>query len=145
MSSERALWNLTRKNLSPFGLLHRVENGIDKGTPDVNYLLRRRPHDEPSQGWLELKHEPNWMKRSNTKFSIASLKLEQVQFLEAWSKAGGRAWTLLQVDRDYLLLHPAHIRAIFEGQYRSQQVKEAASLLWKGPWPLASILDNLTG
>lgn len=103
MSSERALWNLVRERLAPFGRLERIENRLGVGFPDVLYCLRG------VTGLLELKHEPWW---SNDRMagpvlrSVRSLKPEQVAWGQRWHAAGGHVYMLLQVERDYLLLRP---------------------------------------
>ena len=143
MSSERAFWNLLDEKLSPFGILHRIENRVGTGTPDVAYCLRRRPKGPITSGWLELK-QTEWPSRSGTPFTIESLTLNQVQFLERWSKNGGMAFLLAQVDHDYLLWHPQKIRPILNRTYTSAEAIAAASLYWRSPWPRAKILDHLT-
>jgi len=144
MSSERSLWNQVRDKLSPFGKLKRVENRVDLGFPDVvyNLALRKSP---PVTGFLELKYEHAWPTRRDTPVRIESLKLEQVRWMEDWVDEGrGHGWFLLQIERDYMLLRPSVMLALYHQMHCKQSLVVEADLGWSGEWPLARILGVLT-
>lgn len=71
-----------------------VENRVGVlGTPDVNYI----------EGWIELKWRRTWPKRPETIVTIDHFTLEQRRWLNKRFMAGGNAWLLLQVQREWLL------------------------------------------
>jgi hypothetical protein len=142
--SEDALWRRTRAALGPYGLLVRVENPADPGTPDVCYLLRRRPAEEPVCGWLELKHMTTRPVRPTTPFRIDKLTLDQVTWHAWWSAAGGRVHTLLQVDRDVLLLTPLTIGRVFRGELTWPDVVDEALIVGAVTFPTAELVKALT-
>lgn len=120
MSSEHGLWSTMQEKVGPFGSLKRVENRCDLGTPDLCAALKL-PDGKPrhgvrvyrsAMGWVELK-ECEWPKRPETPLLIDKLTLDQVLWQEGWEKAGGRVMTLIQADRDYLVVPPAVLRQIY--------------------------------
>lgn len=143
--SEGHLWSRTRDELSPFGKLHRVENGIAKGTPDVAWLLRRYPKVPPVAGWLELKHEAAWPSSDDRPVIIRKLRREQVDFAEEWTAAGGRSMFLIQVGRDYVLFDAATARLIFERKLTRPLFLGMAVVAAEGRgFPAADVLKGLT-
>lgn len=140
--SEDALWRKTRAELSPWGVLQRIENCVDLGTPDLAYALRVQ--GAVGSGWIELKHAWAWPKRHTTPFVLPELTADQVVFARNWEKAGGRSWMLLQVGRGYWLLNPAAITAIFERTLTASGVRMAAIAGEEGRFPLGNILRALT-
>lgn len=74
---------------------HNVENAISRSMPDLNCIY----------GWVELKVLSDWPARTTTPVRLAHPKRvrEQVTWLNRRWKAGGGAWLLLTVDRDWLL------------------------------------------
>ena len=135
--SERATWRLVRDRLAPFGRRTRIENRCDKGTPDTVYTLRG------TSGWIEFKKLDGWPARPETPVRIEHLTLEQVTFLEDEVRAGGRAWLLVQVEEEYLLLGPAAARAIYEGVMTREKMVLAARV-WGNGFPLRRMLEALT-
>lgn len=109
MSSERALWGAVKGHMAPYMRLVRVENKVEKGTPDVYWRARGQ------SGWLELKHEAAWP-MPLAPMKCKSLKLEQVLWLEAEEQAGGKAFVLFQVAKSYLLLRPSVVHRLYRGE-----------------------------
>jgi hypothetical protein len=142
--SEDALRQIVRRELSPFGKLIRIENMVNAGTPDINYLIRRYPKVEPACGWLELKHEDRWPTRRTTVFRCASLTREQVDWQTHWALAGGRVWTLIQVHRDYLLVDHLTLGALFALQLHPPDLRRMAKVQGVGSLPTAEIVKCLT-
>ena len=94
-----------------------VENPAYPGTPDVNFL----------NGWLELKHLPNWPVRANTPVQLGHFTPRQRIWLRKRWRAGGGAWLLLQVGSDWLLFD-GDIAAQFVGKGPTQaELKGIAS------------------
>lgn len=135
--SERSLWRLTIDRIGPYGRFERVENRVNKGTPDVNYTMRG------VSGWLELKFT-SIPSRDTTPIIVSSLTLEQVQWHEAWAKAGGRTWTLLQAGRGYCLLTPYNLRRLYEGHYDKHSLPKAARVYSYGKFPAVEIIKCLS-
>ncbi len=71
-----------------------VENTVGvNGCPDVNY----------TGGWIELKWLRAWPKRPLTKISISHFTTQQRRWLRNRCNAGGKAYLLLQVQKEWLL------------------------------------------
>lgn len=115
---ETSSWAVAQRHLAPFGVLHRVENGIAVGTPDVCYCL------VGVMGWIE------------AKATAESLTLDQVIFAERWLTAGGLCHTLLRADGIWFLLDPLGTRRLFEKQ-------EPRPLVRSRDFPLKEILRFL--
>lgn len=144
MSRENALWKVVADNLSPFGMLRRVENAIDSGEGDVAYVLRR-PKDgsAPSSGWLELKAIDRFPARPSTPLRVDHLTVEQVLFAEAWARAGGKAFMLLRAAPWHLLFDPAGIRGVFEREVTAADAPAVAVAAGTRPFPTGRILRCL--
>jgi hypothetical protein len=143
--SEAAYWNdIVRPHLSPFGILKRVENAIDVGTPDVSYCLRQSASTRAATGWLELKHIDALPARSATSVRIDHLTLEQVLWGEAWVGAGGRCWMLLRAGGYHMLLKPPVPRYIFSGVLNAAELMRSAEVCAARKFPAGRILKALT-
>ena len=141
MSSESALWQTTKRGLSPFGRLVRIESPLtEPGIPDVIYCLLGH------SGWIELKQIDSWPKRDTTALKIPHLRLEQVLFLENWCRrhASGKAWGLFQIARDYLLLSPTSVRCIYERAVTRPEIIKNATVFESEKFPTQSIVKALT-
>lgn len=93
MSLERDMRKRVVAALRPLHAVS-VENGAGAGTPDVNCVL----------GWLELKSIDGWPARPETPVRVPHFTPEQRLWLIKRCEAGGAAWLLLKVGRDWLLL-----------------------------------------
>ncbi len=123
--SESALWDRVRSELGRYGYVGRVENGVEPGWPDVAFSLRV-PARRAVSGWLELKHADKWPTRPATPIVLPHLTLEQVLWLEGWTRAGGRAFLLLQVGTWYGLLTPGSARALYARQLTARDTRGEA-------------------
>lgn len=149
MTSERGLWDTASERLQPIMLLKRVENKCDLGTPDVAWTCKLpRGKDRHNciaydrySGWLELKEE-FWPVRPETPLRIPSLTKDQVLWQEAWEEAGGRVATLIQADRDYLIVPPSVLRIIFERGARKNAL--LPYIIGSGKFPKVEIIKALT-
>ena len=139
MTAEANLWAALRRGLGPYGALIRVENALGSGTPDVAYCLNG------CAGWLELKRLIAWPVRPTTPLRVPHLTAEQVLWLEAWVKARGSAWCLLQVGGTYLLLDPAMTRALYERRLTQGDLRGGAAVVGGPHLPVAALLRCLTG
>lgn len=118
MPRETNAWAAAREALAPFGMLHRIENRLGAGTPDVLYCLMS------VTGLIE------------TKATLESLTLEQVLFAEMWRDSGGLVHALLRTDRMWFLLDAAGMRSYLEK--REPQVLVRAT-----EFPLRDVLRYL--
>ncbi len=139
MTSERQLWHTTRRQLSDYGKLQRIESPLVSGIPDVVYCLLGHT------GWLELKEVDDWPVRPTTTLKIPSLTLEQVLFSESWSGVGGSAHLLLQVSRTYLLLTSSMMRKIFDQKAVRVEIELSALARGVGTFPRRPVVRALTG
>lgn len=115
--SERALANRVMKALKPLHAI-RVENPCHPGTPDV----------DTARGWIELKQVDSWPKRASTPLRLPHFTPQQKIWLDKRTRAGGRCWVLVQVEREYFLLSGATASTIL-GEATREQLFEA-SLFW---------------
>lgn len=90
MTSETALWHWVKGHVCP-GFLHRIENSIDEGTPDVYYCI------DGDQGWIELKQIKKWPTYENTPVKIKHFTIAQRQWLWMHALHGGRSFLWLRV------------------------------------------------
>lgn len=113
--TEAAFWRSTVKPyLSPFGVMHRVENTVESGTPDVTYTLRHPDDRRATSGWIELKHTSIPV-RNKTQVRFKRFTVEQAEWLREWSAAGGRAWLLVAIGPAFALVEGSHCPSIQEG------------------------------
>ena len=125
--SEANLWRALRPALLAVGVhAVRIENMLDKGTPDVAYVARPFPR---TCGWIELKHERAWPARAATRFRLSKLTLDQVLWHEEWRR---NAWLLAQVGRDYALWEAIHARTLMDGDWDASKAVSAARVFSRG-------------
>ena len=131
MGSESALSRTFRKNVK--GKTVRIESPLTgKGIPDVLWLLRTG-----KVVWIELKYLDNWPARADTPIDLG-LTINQALFLHNWVMDGGSAYILVQVDREYLLVHGSSALRIVKGL----QKHDLYSILYCN-WPRGIGWDEL--
>lgn len=137
---ESQLWQhvkraTTRAATGPL-YLRRVENPLNDGHPDVEYLYRGRA------GVVELKQRPAWPVRATTPVRLKHYTQAQRDDLKARYEAGGRAFVLLQAAEEYLLFSMP--RALLVGQVTRAQLNELAVSRWAGKLDGTELLEELT-
>lgn len=145
--TERAYWiDHVRPGLEPFGKLQRIENAVDKGTPDVAYCLKRAANDARAcAGWIELKYLPQLPANRHTPVILDKLTIDQVLFLEGWTKAGGLAFLLLRADDHHILMNAELARAVFRRGVTAPDLVDRAMVCQTGRFPVGRILSCLCG
>lgn len=143
--SETLFWNNTvRPALISFGVLHRVENTVETGTPDVTYCLRNTLEDGPGvSGWIELKHSDGWPKLARTPFRFKPYTKEQAEWLGDWSAIGGKACLLAKVGSEFLLVPGYNCVELWRGVPR-QRVYQLAAVRGEFTFPTGRMLLWLT-
>lgn len=113
--TERKLWVALRPVFQGLELdAHRVENGLGRGMPDVNY----------THGWVELKQVAGWPKDEARPLKIPALESEpqQVAWLMRRWAAGGLCWIMLRVGKgptqELLLFSGWDARLVRQGSSR---------------------------
>lgn len=138
--SEHALWHLMRDKLKDQGgHWHRVENLLDRGTPDVDWACWG------SEGWIELKELAEWPKRPSTIVRVPHFSDDQKCWLMDRGNAGGRVHLLLRVakPRTYLLLD--WWGAVTCLGKTTREELEHVALVCRGPeFPVAHLRSALT-
>ena len=143
--SESGYWgDHVRPALAPFGVLTRIENAVDLGTPDVAYCLRLKPLVPAVAGWIELKVLENLPARGSTPVRIDHLTWEQVRWGEMWVEAGGLAWMLLRAGDRHILMKPPWPRRIFKGEVTAPDLVNGADAFGIGKFPKGKVLKCLT-
>lgn len=120
--SETALRNLFCERLRPYGAVHRIENPIVPGYPDLACCFRGAVH------MIEAKYLGSLPARPATPIRLEHLTREQVEWAEGWAGAAGSAWLLLQAGRTcYALVAPKGMRMMYEGEMTYEALcREAA-------------------
>lgn len=118
--SEANMWRTVRTALAGLDPV-RVENPAFPGTPDVNYI----------EGWVELKQEDEWPKRERTPLRVDHFTPQQRVWLTRRCRAGGRAFMLIKVDRDWLLFR-GDVAAKIVGHVPRQELIQHALRHWPG-------------
>lgn len=108
MRESSQCWDPTRKALSPYGALIRVENMLGSGHPDVLYCLLG------VAGLMECKVD------------LGTLSLNQVIWAETWSAARGLSWMLWRHEKGWALFNAFGMRSVFS---RVSDPREVA-VLW---------------
>ncbi len=139
MTSEAALRATVKKHLGIFGVLHRVENRCDKGTPDTAYALKWG--ERTMSGWLELK-EIDLPKRLETPVNL-KLRPGQPEFADDWTKFGGACFLLVQIGKLYLLFQGADVKRVAQGR-GIEELKRIAVAQGYGTFPTAAVLRALS-
>lgn len=107
-----------------------VENGMTHpGTPDVSY----------AGGWIENKAMEHWPVKPETPLRVDHFTPQQRIFLIRRRKAGGRAFLLLTVERDWLLFD-GDTAARFLGTSTKAELLPMALATWIGKTPPAAEL-----
>lgn len=95
--SESNMWKALKPLFESKGFdAHRIENKIELGTPDVNYL----------HGWIELKYKSKWPARGGILIVPHFTELQR-RWLDRRQKCGGRAFVLLKVNKEWILFEGA--------------------------------------
>lgn len=143
--NETLFWSKTvRPALISFGVLHRVENTVETGTPDVTYCLRTGLEDGPGRsGWIELKHAHGWPKRPNTTFRFSRYTKEQAEWLHEWHFIGGKACLIAKIGNEYLLIPGDRCVELWHGGTR-RDVMHMAAVQGIGTFPTGRMLLWLT-
>lgn len=143
--SEAQLWAKVRKGLieaSGRGIdIHRVENMVGVGMPDVNYCYNG------VEGWIELKHVDRPPSRDSTPVfpDGKGLRPDQVVWLHKRRRAGGRAFVLARCGESIFLVDGDYAK-VFNGFGFSELIAhcswwgvKARGVDWKG------LLEALVG
>ena len=89
-----------------------VENAVQPGTPDVEYI----------GGWIELKSLAAWPKREDTLVRVPHFNTLQRLWLSRRCGKGGKAWLLLRVGREWVMLAGDTAAAILGNSSRPQLI-----------------------
>lgn len=124
---ENNTWSYVRKGLNKVipreSRMDRVENLLGSGMADVNYCI------EGSEGWIENKFLKKYPARPGTPVKI-KWQPEQRPWLISQTRAGGRAFVLIQVDKDYFLYN-ADSRINLIGTMNKAQLWANATCVWE--------------
>lgn len=96
-----------------------VENPIDPGFPDVNYV----------EGLIELKWLPKWPKREHSVVTIEHYTPVQRIFHERRSKAGGKIHVMFQVGKTWMLFE-GRVAAAYLGLVDRETLERVAMRIW---------------
>ncbi len=140
---ESQFWSaLVKPQLSPFGVMHRIENTVESGTPDVTYTLRHPNRNRAVSGWIELKvcHLPA---RQNTVVRFKRFTPAQAEWLREWSAIGGSAWLLVLIGGSFALIDGLNCPAVQAG-VQLRQFWKLCHVVGHHSMPTGRILECLT-
>lgn len=111
MTIEQDAWDrlrpvMVRADLDP----RRVENVVGPGHPDVNY----------AGGDIELKALAAFPIRSTTNVTLTEFTGEQAGWLLQRQRAGGRAWLMVRVGREWFMFDAEAAYEVFRGATQSR-------------------------
>ncbi len=97
---EQRLWDVFSAAAEKTLKLHRVENLIGNGMPDVIGI-----NDRGTSFWIELKAIDKWPVRGTTAVLRNAFEPGQIGFQKEWNSWNGRAFTLLRIGvSEFMLL-----------------------------------------
>lgn len=96
MSEASKLWKVIKRNAK--SEWQRIENRTQESVPDCLVLSV-----DGRVAWVEGKYKVSWPKSKDTSTDVG-LDKGQVNFLKRWCRLGGRAWLLLRVGEEWLLV-----------------------------------------
>jgi penicillin-binding protein-related factor A (putative recombinase) len=100
---EQRAWDTLRAAVNPWDLLlHRIENQVMEGTPDVIAITKKNG----TVFWIENKALNDWPARKTTCPLADSFEPGQLPFMRQWKHWKGIAFVLLRVDKEFFLLDP---------------------------------------
>lgn len=97
-----------------------VENPVQPGTPDVNYI----------DGWIELKWLRRWPRRPDSLVKLPHFTRQQRRWLRQRWERGGAAWLLLQAQREWLLFS-GPTAAEHVGHATREELYHLARAMWR--------------
>ena len=118
MASERSMRSRVVHALKELDAM-AVENMVQPGTPDIEYI----------GGWIELKSLDEWPKREDTVVALSHFVPAQRLWLQRRCKRGGKAWFVLRVGREWLVLDGGIASAIVGTATRAELVT-ACTFYW---------------
>lgn len=119
MTLEKSLWSRFRACACSQHLM-RVENSVGPGTPDVNGCYNGVEY------WVELK-QADPPKKETSILQVRHFTTEQRRWLVQRIAAGGNAYVLIQVGREYLVLR-GDVAALHLGLVPLTKLRESALL-----------------
>ena len=130
MPSEQQQWTALRPHMEKAGLDPvRVENRALPGTPDVNY----------KEGWLELKHADRWPPRGGPlQLKHPPTPEQKVWLYRRWN-AGGAAFLLLRVGKEWFLFRGFRAREVW-AEPPTEELIRRMSITFKSPAAVAEWL-----
>jgi hypothetical protein len=113
------MWGRVRRALKGLDPV-RVENRVEAGTPDVNYV----------EGWLELKWRRKQPKNPDKLFKLDhEFTTEQRTWAIRRQHAGGRTFVLVKISQEWILLY-GHIAAQYLEKTSLNELRTKAIKIW---------------
>lgn len=116
--SEATMWGRVRKALKGLDPV-RVENRVELGTPDVNYV----------EGWIELKNQKRKPRDADKIFILDHYTPEQSCWATRRAYAGGRVFLLLKVSNEWMLFM-GHVAAEYLNKVSLNELRKVCIGRW---------------
>jgi hypothetical protein len=128
MGKESGTWTRFRDGLRGRGRFRRMENALERGTPDCSFVVPL-PGTVAAEGWVEFKQGQPPKRETTAVFkSQHGLSPEQIDWIAEHVALGGRAWIFAQVGQRLYLVHGSWCRE-FNGMTVGDLESTAA---WRG-------------
>ena len=137
MSETNLSRRLVKKVKHQIDVWHRIENGVEVGTPDVYYAVSGHG------GWVELKHVHEYPRMPTTPIRFKRFTLEQVDTIETFGQSCGWSWVLIQIELHHYLFHWDRVRELQIGQPRSWW-EDNAYKIWTRPMDYKEFVSILS-
>lgn len=116
----------------------RLEDKLSEGIPDLCYAIK----GQRGLGFIELKHQHAWPKRTTTPLRLKRYTQEQRIWLRCMGAWADRCFLLLQVDREYFIFHWPEAQKV--GELTREELYECARATWKGSINYDELTEILT-
>lgn len=143
--SESAGYTLLKAKLGPFGRVLRIDR---EDWPDIYYTLRRpAPYNgQYASGWVECKYISEWPVKPETPIRIPRFTEGQAAWLKAEVRAGGRAFLMVQIEREYFFFDGATASILREWKDATRaNYHDLAALHMESGFVMAGALKVLAG
>ena len=103
--NESGFWNTLKQGMGRSWDACRHEDACTLGVPDVSYGCRAPMciNGDGVNGWIELKHVPEWPRRKNTTIKIKHFTTFQKMWLKNRGKQAGHCFLFVRIHDDFLL------------------------------------------
>lgn len=136
---ENRLRKYTSLGLKGMGVIRQVENILEVGTPDTNWLI------DGVEGWIELKSIHGWPFGKKTPLRIPHYTTAQKRWGAQQLKHGGKWSLFIKVGREYLLFCDVAGLLVGRDGKDKKWLRENCTCYWKTSVDFDEMAEALVG